>query len=246
MSAFRAWFYRLTGGYEPHPWQERLASDVTCRNQLIHVPTGLGKTAGTVAAWAWNRVERNDASWPRRLAFCLPIRVLVEQTEAEIRTAFSRVDRLWNRVGPHRPLVGVHVLMGGVTPDEWHLYPEEYSVLVGTQDMLLSRALNRGYGSARARWPMEFAQLHHDCLWVLDEVQLMDVGLATSAQMQAFRDAEAPRALRPVRSWWMSATMQDAWFDACRDLRPRVRTLSRTAVDVSERKGPLWNVRRRK
>jgi CRISPR-associated endonuclease/helicase Cas3 len=64
------------------------------------------------------------------------------------------------------------------------------AIIIGTQDMLLSRALNRGYASARARRPMEFGQLNHHALWVMDEVQIMDVGLATSAQLQAFRDED--------------------------------------------------------
>ena len=77
--------------------------------------------------------------------------------------------------------------MGGADAGRWHLYPERDAVLIGTQDMLLSRALNRGYASPRARWPMEFGLLNHDALWVMDEVQLMDVGLATSGQLQVFR-----------------------------------------------------------
>ncbi|MFC1765409.1 CRISPR-associated helicase Cas3', partial [Planctomycetota bacterium] len=79
-------------------------------------------------------------------------------------------------------------------------------------DMLLSRALNRGYASARARWPMEFGLLNQDALWVMDEVQLMDVGLATSAQIQAFRDHDISMQLRPCFTWWMSATLQPEWL----------------------------------
>ncbi|OYT68348.1 MAG: hypothetical protein CFK52_15225, partial [Chloracidobacterium sp. CP2_5A] len=88
------------------------------------------------------------------------------------------------------------------------------SVLIGTQDMLLSMALNRGYGSARARWPMEYGLLNVDCLWVMDEIQLMDVGLATSAQLQAFAatDEKAGKLPRPRRTWWMSATLQRDWL----------------------------------
>ena len=63
------------------------------------------------------------------------------------------------------------VLMGGEEPDEcrrdWDLHPEKPAILVGTQDMLISRALNRGYGMSRYRWPMHFGLLNTDCLWVL-------------------------------------------------------------------------------
>ena len=35
-------------------------------------------------------------------------------------------------------------------------------ILIGTQDMLLSRALMRGYGMSRYQWPVHFALLHND------------------------------------------------------------------------------------
>ena len=57
----------------------------------------------------------------------------------------------------------------------------------GTHDMLLSRALNRGYGMSRYRWPMHFGLLNSDCLWLIDEVQLVGSGVATTAQLQALR-----------------------------------------------------------
>ena len=47
------------------------------------------------------------------------------------------------------------------------------TVIVGTQDQLLSRALNRGYSMSRFRWPVHFGLLDNDCLWVMDEIQLM-------------------------------------------------------------------------
>jgi CRISPR-associated endonuclease/helicase Cas3 len=71
--------------------------------------------------------------------------------------------------------------MGGEDGGDWDLYPECEAVLLGTQDMLLSRALNRGYASGRSRWPIEFGLLTNDCLWVMDEVQLFGSGLATTA-----------------------------------------------------------------
>ena len=111
------------------------------------------------------------------------------------------------------------MLMGGGDADGWLDRPERPAVLVGTQDMLLSRALMRGYASSRAVWPMEFALLHEDAQWVFDEVQLMGAGRATSAQLEAFRQAEADRARRedrpagkPSRSLWISATLDPDWL----------------------------------
>ncbi|MBI4230359.1 MAG: hypothetical protein HY608_05950 [Planctomycetes bacterium] len=46
---------------------------------------------------------------------------------------------------------GGPVSMGCEEAEEWDIYPEREAILVGTQDMLLSRALNRGYAASRAR-----------------------------------------------------------------------------------------------
>jgi CRISPR-associated endonuclease/helicase Cas3 len=219
-SDFSEWFGRFAsrpGGapWTPREWQVALAGDDEPRSRLVRIPTGYGKTLGVLAAWAYHRLERNDERWPRRLVWTLPMRVLVEQTADEVRQCLERLELLWQPGADHRGKVGVHLLMGGADAGgEWNLYPEECAVFVATQDMALSRALNRGYASPRARWPMELGLLSHDVLWVLDEVQLMDVGLATTAQLQSFFDDDhaAGRSLRPRLSWWMSATLQPEWL----------------------------------
>ena len=138
---FDEFFQHLTH-CRPHAWQARLAVDDACRDRLIRIPTGFGKTAGVTIAWLWNRVHRTNDAWPRRLVLCLPMRTLVEQTERAVSEWIGRAE-LNSRVK-------VHVLMGGLSPSDWHLEPEREAVLIGTQDMLLSRALNRGYAMAGA------------------------------------------------------------------------------------------------
>lgn len=218
------WF-KSQSGFTPRSWQAELAADATPKNRLIRIPTGFGKTLGVLGAWSFHRVHRGDLAWPTRLVWALPMRVLVEQTVAEAR-----------RFLPSS--VEVHALMGGLDGGEWHLQPERPAVLVGTQDMLLSRALNRGYAAPRARWPMEHGLLNQDALWVLDEVQLMDVGLATSAQLQTYRAAHSGQ--RPSVSWWMSATLQREWLETV-DSRAMVSGLGLTLIPPAERKGPLWD-----
>src|ERR1700749_4940517 len=74
-------------GHVPLPYQVGLATDGQAMPVLLDLPTGLGKTAGAVLAWLWRR--RFDpqpdvrAHTPRRLIYCLPMRVLVEQTHRE-------------------------------------------------------------------------------------------------------------------------------------------------------------------
>lgn len=203
-------FFRRAFGKEsekdfgPFDYQRRLAEDKDWP-ELLDVPTGLGKTAAVVLAWLWKR-HRKDSTTPRRLVYCLPMRVLVEQTRDCIE--------LWlERLGLAKRF-DVHVLMGGEGNDNWDLFPEREAILIGTQDMLLSHALNRGYGMSRYRWPMHFGLLHNDAMWVFDEVQSMGSGLATAAQLAAFREklGHGVDGLPPVRSLWMSATLAPAWL----------------------------------
>jgi CRISPR-associated endonuclease/helicase Cas3 len=178
---------------------------------LVDVQTGLGKTAMAVVGWLWRRFGADEslrAGTPRRLVYCLPMRVLVEQTRQNAAGWVARL-RDARRVPADVP---VHVLMGGDDDDEWDTHPERDAIIVGTQDMLLSRALNRGYAASRSRWPMQFGLLHTDCLWVFDEVQLMGSGLATTAQLEAFRHLLGRQDGHGCRSVWMSATLRPEWL----------------------------------
>jgi CRISPR-associated endonuclease/helicase Cas3 len=239
VTAFAAWFEKATE-HAPRPWQAELASSPECRDRLVRIPTGFGKTLGVLGAWVYRRVVLADERWPRRLLWTLPMRVLVEQTEAEVRSLLGRLDLLWSGEGDHRGKVGVHALMGGSDAGDWHLWPEEAAVLLGTQDMLLSRALNRGYGAARGRWPTDFGLVSADALWVLDEVQLMDVGLATAAQLAAFRLEDAPRSVRPSFTWAMSATLQRTWLTKSPDTSAWVGGLRDQSLADRDRQADLW------
>lgn len=198
----------------PYPYQERLASD-SAWPELLDIPTGMGKTAAVTMAWLYKRGWRKgggkadiDEATPPRLVWCLPMRVLVEQTQENICGWLQNLNIL-GKAGEGK--VSVHFLMGGEQDlKTWAEYPEEDMVLIGTQDMLLSRALMRGYGMSRYQWPIHFALLHNDCLWAFDEVQLMGAGLATSAQLEAFRH-EFPLA-KSSRSLWLSATLKRDWL----------------------------------
>ena len=210
---YRQFFEKATGGRTPYDYQIRLAEDPECKSLLINIPTGLGKTAAVVLAWLWNRVECKDRNWPRRLVFCLPMRTLVEQTRDNVGKWLGNLgDLQWKGVGNHDGKVGLHILMGGEEKSDWDLYPEHDTVLIGTQDMLLSRALNRGYGMSRYRWPMHFGLLNNDALWVMDETQLMGPGLWTSGQLDWMRNHRFA-VMKPCVTWWMSATNSPVFLD---------------------------------
>ncbi len=173
-------FFNQATGNAPFPYQRRFATGESLP-QLINVPTGAGKTATTILGWLWRRRFADEATrkaTPRRLVYCLPMRVLVEQTVEAAERWLSNL--------PLQDKVRVHILMGGEKAEDWDVHPERDAILIGTQDMLLSRALNRGYGMSRYRWPMHFGLLNNDCLWVFDEMQLMGSGLATTTSCKRF------------------------------------------------------------
>ncbi|MBN1854709.1 MAG: CRISPR-associated helicase Cas3' [Pirellulales bacterium] len=203
-------FFRQATGLDngPYCYQRKLAEDESLPT-LLNIPTGLGKTAAVVLAWLYRRRFHPNKtvreSTPRRLVYCLPMRTLVEQTE---RAACCWINNLAKQDGSlGKDPVFVHVLMGGAEAIGWDEYPEQDAIVIGTQDMLLSRALNRGYGMSRYRWPITFSLLNNDCLWIIDETQLMGVGLTTSAQLQGLR--AKLNTYGASQSLWMSATLDD-------------------------------------
>lgn len=230
---YQTFFTQATGLPAPYPFQSRLAEQLW--PDLLHVPTGMGKTAAITLAWLWKRGWRNgsrceaaDARTPRRLVWCLPMRVLAEQSEENIRTWLRALGVLGD-AGAGK--VSVHVLMGGADDSGWASFPEEDMILIGTQDMLLSRALMRGYGMSRYQWPVHFALLHNDCLWVFDEVQLMGAGLATALQLEAFRRS-FPLA-GDSRSLWVSATLKRDWLDTV-DFKPHLESLTTMGLERAD------------
>lgn len=193
-------FFEGLTGNRPFPYQVRLGDAEW--PEVIDIPTGLGKTAAVIVAWLHRLLEGNAATG-RRLVYCLPMRVLVEQT---VRVAEGLCERSADRFraqGFEPP--SVHPMLGGFVDERWEMNPDSPAILVGTQDMLLSRALDRGYAMNRYKWPIHFGFLNNDSLWVLDETQLMGVAVETSAQLAGLRQRLGTS--HPAHTVWMSATL---------------------------------------
>lgn len=217
-----AYFFTTATGDLPYRYQSRLARDGL--RDVLHVTTGAGKTVAAVLPWLYRRTRHQDpavrASTPRWLVYVLPQRALVEQTVDVIEGCLKKL----------RMDVPVDVLMGGEDAGdrEWKTRPESERIFVGTQDMVLSRLLMRGFAEPRAAWPMSFGLLHNGAQFVFDEVQLMGPGLPTSVQLQGLREKLGTSL--PSRSMWMSATLDPADF-ATADFR---RTPTIVELDESE------------
>jgi len=201
-ASFRECFRIATGAFTPYGWQLHVALDGF--PDVLAVPTGLGKTEVAIA-WAW-RLLVDKKPEPLHLVVCLPMRSLVTQTVQRLKACFDALNARKPEID-----VAVHQLMGGAIDDDWVGQVDKPWVLVGTQDQLLSRALNRGYAMSRFEWPVHFGLLNNDCRWIIDEVQLMGPGLWTTSQLDWMRRKRFP-SLKPCLTTWMSATVGTAFL----------------------------------
>jgi CRISPR-associated endonuclease/helicase Cas3 len=220
---FSRWFERATG-HVPYEYQKTLAT-LSAPPSVLELPTGCGKTQALLGAWLF---QRQAGIGPRRLVYALPMRSLVEQT-------LGVAIEMRNCLGLAESDLPIHVLMGGEGPrrKDWCRHPEADQVLIGTIDMLLSRALNRGYAENRFAWPVAFGLLNADCRWVFDEVQLMGPARATSAQLDGLR-AVLGTAL-PCETIWVSATVDLSALQTVD--RPEPGTVM--ALSAEDRRGAL-------
>ena len=97
---FDSFFKAATGdekGYPPYPFQRTFATSESLP-EILDIPTGMGKTDAVILGWLWRRRfdprENIRTATPRRLVYCLPMRVLVEQTEKKTRNWLKNLGML--------------------------------------------------------------------------------------------------------------------------------------------------------
>ena len=174
MQHFVDW-YEQRHGYEPFPWQVRLAELVAAGTPppSIAVPTGAGKTA-IIAVWHW--ATGQGLPVPTRLIYVVDRRLIVDSV-----TAYA--ERLGCQVVKMR---------GGVTIDSsWMMAPNRPTVIVSTVDQAGSRLLWRGFGVSPATAPIHAALIGNDALLVLDEAHISTPFAATLAAVQELRRKES-------------------------------------------------------
>lgn len=190
-------FKALTGN-SPFPWQESLYQRFIDNNipSSCNLPTGLGKTS-VVAIWLIALAEYPDRV-PRRLAYVVNRRTVVDQTTSEVENYRSRLqtddslkiirDKLSTLCAsvldengdPQRDAAGEPVsplalstLRGQFADNrEWSADPSRAAVIVGTVDMIGSRLLFSGYGVGFKGRPLHAGFLGQDTLLVHDEAHL--------------------------------------------------------------------------
>lgn len=206
-----ATFFKALHGYDPLPWQRRLAATVIENGawpRLLDIPTGLGKTSAIDVA-LFCLAARPDSS-PRRIVVIVDRRVIVDQAAEHARKVQQRLTNahtgvlgtvatalrsLWGgRDG--RPPFEVSVLRGGMPRDEaWAHRPDRPVVVLSTVDQVGSRLLFRGYGVSANMAPIHAGLLGNDALLLLDEVQLSTAFAATLRALdERWRNWQEPHA----------------------------------------------------
>ncbi|MDX6458273.1 MAG: CRISPR-associated endonuclease/helicase Cas3, partial [Acidobacteriaceae bacterium] len=194
-------FFGTVAGQKILPYQQRYGENPFSPTLLV-VPTGLGKTDAVLIPWLFARVWGDDLA-PTRLIIVLPRQNLTVQTA---KCARVRVKA----AGLEDKVKVLELMAGSEDNQENDLYSNEPAIIVSTQDLYISRALNRGYARKAPRWPIDFALYNQDCLIVYDEIQLMADALATSTQLAAFRKQYGTYG--SATSVWMSATVNPDWL----------------------------------
>ncbi|MGP8000178.1 MAG: CRISPR-associated helicase Cas3' [Streptosporangiaceae bacterium] len=220
-------FFRTATGHPPYGYQVRLARHGL--PAVVQAPTGAGKT-GVILAWLWRRLHGPDRpGTPQRLVYALPQRSLVEQVARETGRWLANLHL--------SDQVALHVVMGGegTSQRSWRLDMHRPAVVVGTVDSLVSKALNRGYGIARAIYPIDFALVTNGAQWVIDEVQLCPESTTTLRQLAAF--AASFGTAEPFGLTCMSATIPEKLLDTVDNPAPGPGNV--VGIEPNERKGSL-------
>lgn len=206
-------FFEQITGFAPYPWQRRcfeqlLAGEVPV---ALTLPTGTGKTSFVLL---YLLALAQGAALPRRLAYVVDRRAIVDQTASQVRQWIHAVSNIPKVADSLRsmaafasldaPVVATGILRGGLADSgEWRMDPAKPAVVIGTVDIVGSRLLFRGYGDGRSRRPLHAGLLGFDATVVLDESHLSPAFCATLSALSRLSKGRFGRSFRTVA---MSAT----------------------------------------
>lgn len=172
--------FKALTGYEPFPWQEELFKKFS-QGEIppsCNLPTGLGKT-NVMAIWLI-ALARGEGNLPRRLAYVVNRRTVVDQATDEAKKLRDNVGKAGLTQSlkelcafEHDVPLAISTLRGQFADNgEWAADPARPAIIVGTVDMIGSRLLFSGYRIGYKRKPLHAGFLGHDTLLVHDEAHL--------------------------------------------------------------------------
>jgi CRISPR-associated endonuclease/helicase Cas3 len=173
-------FFEKATGRTPSGEVTRLASGAL--PDTWTVPRAGGKTE-VILPWLWrHRAEDPRRSrTPRRLVYLLPQRAEPEQAQAasDARTWLANLG-LTEEVALHVPLAEWSASHG-----DWRQDMHRPAIIIGTADILLSRALIRGFGTSRVIAPIDFALLTNGAHWIIASPERCPVTAVTLREVAA-------------------------------------------------------------
>jgi CRISPR-associated endonuclease/helicase Cas3 len=229
-------FFRELWGYDPFPWQTRLAKQVFSGGwpECIDLPTASGKTAcidiAVFVLACQAKLETKDRKVGRRIFFTVNRRVIVDEAFERAKILAQMLlnkpsgilkevaDALHDVSGDKQaPPLDVAQLRGGIYRDRaWARSITQPIVVCTTADQLGSRLLFRGYGVSDSMKPVHAALCGCDSLVLLDEAHVTRAFSQTMKLLTLYQSqhSTAPR----MRFVQMTATPdgnipQDKRFD---------------------------------
>lgn len=185
-------FFRALWGYDPFPWQTRLARQVFKDGwpDCIDLPTASGKTTcidiAILVLACQAELETKDRTVGRRIFFAVNRRVIVDEAFERSKKIAQKLldakdgilkevaDALHEISGDEgAPPLDIAQLRGGIYRDRaWARSITQPIVVCTTADQLGSRLLFRGYGVTPSSAPIHAALCGCDSLILLDEAHV--------------------------------------------------------------------------
>ncbi|MBN8458281.1 MAG: type I-U CRISPR-associated helicase/endonuclease Cas3 [Verrucomicrobia bacterium] len=219
-------YFRAIWGYDPFPWQIRLARLLENGEwpQWITLPTGTGKTTALdIAIYALAsqaHLPGNERKAPVRIVFAVNRRIVVDEAFNRAKHIAERLatcgddpvlkpvaDSLRLLAGEGAPPLEAYPLRGATYTDHaWTRSAIQPLVITTTLDQLGSRLLFRGYGCSVGARPMHAALLTQDSLLLLDEAHTSQAFSETLSGVARWRgEANEPLTL-PFAAVQLTAT----------------------------------------
>lgn len=231
MTAFPdfATFFHGIWGYDPFPWQSRLAAltDEGEWPEWITLPTGTGKTTAidiaiyNLARQADRPLDKRTA--PVRIIFAVNRRIVVDEAYERAKTIANRLkDALADPGDALHPIALALQTLSGIknglpletyplrgatfTDHSWARTPTQPLVISTTLDQLGSRLLFRGYGVSPNSRPIHAALLANDALLILDEAHTAKAFSQTLVSIADFRRKAIEPIVLPFAAVQLTAT----------------------------------------